>query len=182
MEIFSVGYGAGSRESGQLPNLLRVLHGKASDEGTTDAVVELSTNIDDCTGEVLGAAIEKLLAAGCFDAWATPAFTKKSRPAWVLSALCRMSDVTEAERILFTETTTFGIRRRTCTRRKLQRVNETVETPYGTVRVKVGRLDGIVVTVSPEFEDCRSAAEAHHTSIRDVLSAAQKAWEVKARA
>ena len=176
MEITAVGYGAGTRQTEFLPNLLRVFLGRESDAGSVDSVVELAANIDDCTGEVLGSTIEKLLAGGCVDAWAAPVFTKKSRPAWTLFALCRVGDVEETERILFTETTTFGIRRRLCARSKLRRTVETVETPYGPVRVKIGRLDGRVVTACPEFSDCRTAADAHHVPVREVLESARSAY------
>ena len=176
MDISAVGYGAGSRELGRLPNLLRVFLGNADADGALDTVVELSANIDDCTGELLGAAIEQLLAAGCVDAWATPAFTKKSRPAWVLSALCHPADVKGVERIFFTETTTFGVRRRACGRTKLLREMVTVETSFGPIRVKAGRRDGKVITAKPEFADAQAAAQAHGTAIKTVLAAAEQAY------
>jgi uncharacterized protein (TIGR00299 family) protein len=176
MSVEAVGYGAGTRDEGPVPNLLRVLIGRTETDGQTDTVVELSANLDDCTGEVLGAAIGRLLAAGCVDAWATPAVMKKSRPAWVLSALCAPSDAAAAEAILFAETTTFGVRRRICERSKLARGHETVETPFGPIRIKVGRRDGAVATASPEFADCAAAAEAHHVAVREVMAAATAAW------
>jgi len=172
MTVDAVGYGAGTREGDAVPNLLRVLVGEASEHGTSDTVVELSANIDDCTGEVIGATIDKLLAAGCVDAWAAPIVMKKSRPAWLLSALCSEADVAAVEEIFFTETTTFGVRRRCCARRKLNRRHETVETPYGPVRIKLGELDGRIVTASPEFADCAAAADSHHVPVREVLAAA----------
>jgi len=175
MQIASIGWGAGTRDSGPLPNLLRVFIGTPG-EGAADAVVELSANVDDCTGETIGAAIERLLAAGCLDAWAVPAVMKKSRPAWMLCALCEPGAAGEAERIVFAETTTFGIRRRFCQRTKLLRDHQTVETPYGPIRMKVGRRDGSVVTAAAEFEDSRRAAEAHGVSVREVQAAAATAW------
>ncbi len=177
MSVSAVGYGAGTREGDAIPNLLRVVLGEpAAGDADADTVVELSANIDDATGEVLGATIDKLLAAGCADAWATPIVMKKSRPAWMLSALCAPGDVDAVETILFIETTTFGVRRRTCRRSKLHRSHETVETPYGPIRVKIGRRGDETVTASPEFAECLAAAEAHHVSAREVLAAAQDAW------
>jgi hypothetical protein len=176
MELTGVGYGAGSENFSPTPNLLRVCLGRESRDGRVDTVVELSANIDDCSGEVLGSAVEKLLAAGCVDAWLTPAYTKKSRPAWVLSALAAPADVAAAERIFLTETTTLGVRRRELARTKLPRTVETVETPYGSIRVKVGRLDGSVVTASPEFADCLAAADSHHLPVKDVIQAANLAY------
>ncbi|MHC4561831.1 MAG: nickel pincer cofactor biosynthesis protein LarC [Planctomycetota bacterium] len=176
MTVSAVGYGAGSREGGPLPNLLRVFIGRGGELGTADTVVELAANLDDCTGELIGATIDRLLSAGCLDAWATPAVTKKSRPAWTLSALCHPGDVDAAEAIMLTETTTFGVRRRLCQRTMLTRRHETVETQFGPIRVKIGSRGGSVLTASPEFEDCRSAADAHHAAVKDVLAAAQAAY------
>jgi hypothetical protein len=176
MQVSAVGWGAGTREGQTVPNLLRVLLGETGQAGQTDSVVELSANIDDVSGEVLGATIEKLLAIGCLDAWATPAAMKKSRPAWVLSALADPAEARAAETLLFEETPTFGVRRRTCERSKLTRRHETVETPYGPVRVKIGSRGGADLTASPEFEDCRQAAETHHVSVREALAAAMNAW------
>ena len=177
MEVSAVGYGAGTRESEQMPNLVRVFVGQAQEDASTaDALVELSANIDDCTGELIGAAIERLLEAGCADAWAAPIVMKKSRPAWMLSALCTVGDAAEAQRILFAETTTFGVRRRPCERAKLARTWVTVETPYGPVRVKEGRADGRLVSASPEFADCQAAAGTHHVPVKEVFAAAQAEW------
>jgi uncharacterized protein (TIGR00299 family) protein len=176
MRVAKVGYGAGSRTDGPGPNLLRAFVGEAYDDGGVDSVVELSANIDDCSGEIIGSTIGLLLEAGCLDAWATPAVMKKSRPAWVLSALCLPADVDAAESVMFRQTTTFGIRRRACGRTKLLRRHETVETMYGPIRVKIGSREGQVITVSPEFADCAEAAKSHHASVREVMAAAQAAW------
>jgi pyridinium-3,5-bisthiocarboxylic acid mononucleotide nickel chelatase len=175
MQLCGSGYGAGSREFGEVPNLLRVLLGRPAEAGDVDAVVELTANLDDCTGEVLGAALEALLAGGCLDAWASPVFTKKHRPAWEVSALCPPGRTDAVARIFFEQTTTFGLRQRTCDRRTLRREHLSVETPWGAVRVKVGRLDGRVVQVSAEFADARAASEAHHVPVAEVLSAAEHA-------
>ena len=181
MAVEAVGYGAGTRDGGPLPNLLRVVLGRVGD-GQVDAVVELSANLDDCTGEVLGAAIEALLSAGCLDAWAVPITMKKSRPAWMLSALCRPADAARAEEVFFAETTTLGVRRRTCDRRTLARRHETVETPYGRIRVKVaGSAGAAPLTASPEYADCAAAAEAHGAAVRAVIDAAMDAWRNHAR-
>ncbi|MFB3893192.1 MAG: nickel pincer cofactor biosynthesis protein LarC [Phycisphaerae bacterium] len=182
MDLTAVGYGAGSRTGGKLPNLLRVFIGADAEVGTADTVVELSANIDDATGEVLGATIDKLLSAGCVDAWAAPIVMKKSRPAWMLSALCLECDADAAQRIMFAQTTTFGIRRRVCSRAKLARQFDTVQTRYGPVRVKVGRLGDEVMTAAPEFSDCAAAADAHHVSAREVMAEAQAAWRGGRRA
>jgi len=179
MTVRAVGCGAGSKAFQALPNLLRVFVGERTADGTADSLVELAANVDDSSGEVIGAAIEKLLAGGCLDAWATPIVMKKSRPAWLVSALCRPDQVPDAERILFTETTTFGIRRRPCVRSKLARRWQTVETPYGPIRVKIGALQALEVSASPEFDDCLKASEAHGVSAREVAAAALEAYRRK---
>ena len=175
MSISAVGCGAGTRDGGPVPNLLRVFLGELDDSGAADTVIELSANIDDCTGEVLGATIAKLLSAGALDAWASPIVMKKSRPAWMLSALCAPGDADGAERIIFAETTTFGIRRSARRRTKLIRRHETVETAYGPIRIKIGARAGRTITSSPEFADCLAAAEAHHVPVRQVVAAADHA-------
>lgn len=180
MRVAAVGYGAGSRFQEEFPNLLRVFVGQSDEAGDADAALELSANIDDCTGEILGATIEQLLAAGCLDAWATPIVMKKSRPAWMLSALCAPGDADRVRQILFSETTTFGIRCVPCRRTKLERRHETVETPYGPIRIKIGSQGGAVQTASPEFGDCRQAAACHHVSIKEVFEAARSAYRVGA--
>jgi uncharacterized protein (TIGR00299 family) protein len=176
MHVKGIGYGAGTREGGMLPNLLRVFVGQPQDQSTAEGVVELAANLDDTTGQIIGSTIERLISAGCLDAWATPAMAKKSRPAWVLSVLCRPADVGRAEELILRETPTLGIRRRLCQRTTLERRFETVETSFGPIRVKVASLAGDDITATPEFEDCRSAAETHHAAVRDVIAAAARAW------
>ncbi|MHC4983910.1 MAG: nickel pincer cofactor biosynthesis protein LarC [Planctomycetota bacterium] len=176
MELQAVGYGAGTRQTGPLPNLLRVYIGSESAEATAETLIELAANIDDCTGEIIGATIDKLLAAGCVDAWAAPIVMKKSRPAWTLSALAGAGDAEAAEQIIFAETTTFGIRRRTVRRSKLKRSLETVETAYGPVRIKIGRRGDKTVSIAAEFADCLAAAEAHDVPVKEVMAAAIEAY------
>ena len=176
MTVSAIGCGAGTRTGGALPNLLRVFVGESSQDGAADSVMELSVNLDDCTGEIIGAAIQSLLNGGALDAWATPVTTKKSRPGWMVSVLCHPSDTAAIEAILLTETTSFGVRRRLCGRTKLDRRHETVQTPYGPIRVKIGSHDGRDLTAAPEFEDCRTAAQAHHVAVKEVLAAAAQAW------
>ena len=181
MDIEAVGYGAGSRDDLPLPNLLRVFIGAPAEDGEADTVVELSANLDDCTGEVIGAAIERLMSAGCLDAWASPIYMKKSRPAWMLSALCAPAGAARAEEIIFAETTTLGVRRRICRRSKLARRQVTVETAYGPVRVKVSARGGRELTASPEFADAQAAAEAHGVPVREVIAAALTQYRREAK-
>jgi len=101
---------------------------------------------------------------------------KKSRPGVVLTAICERQRVEEFETIIFEETPTFGIRRQLVRRAKLSRSHEAVETRFGTLRMKVGRRRGQVVTAAPEYEDCVSAAAEKNTPLRVVMDAAVKAW------
>jgi pyridinium-3,5-bisthiocarboxylic acid mononucleotide nickel chelatase len=181
MDVASVGYGAGSRNDDHLPNLLRVFVGDLSECSTADSTVELTVNLDDCTGEIIGATIETLLAAGCLDAWASPIIMKKSRPAWQLSVLCNPSDVTAMEDILLTETTSLGVRRKTCQRTKLNREFHTVTTSFGPIRIKIARRGGLILTSSPEFDDCQQAARSHGVPARTVMDAARAAFDADDR-
>ena len=181
MDVSAVGYGAGTRNSDEIPNLLRVFVGELSDCGAVDTVVELTVNLDDCTGEIIGATIEMLLASGCLDAWAAPIVMKKSRPAWQLSVLCGPADVSAVEDILLTQTTSFGVRRRVCQRSKLTREFHTVTTPFGPIRMKLGRRGGSILTASPEFDDCRQAAQSHAVPVKKVMDAARAAFDADDR-
>ncbi len=175
LEIIADGYGAGDHPGNAMPNMLRAIIGRESDDADIDTVVELSANLDDCSGEVLGNVVARLIEHGCLDAWVCPVYTKKTRPAWILSALCLPERVADTETVIFRETTTFGIRRRELSRRKLRRERITVETEWGPITVKTGRLGDEVLTISPEFEDCCSAAESHDVSLREVMYSARKA-------
>ena len=179
MRVSSIGYGAGTRDLDGVPNLLRVFIGQECPDGDVDTVVELQTNIDDTTGEVLGAAVETLLAAGALDAWLAPITMKQSRPAWTLHVLARPGDVATVESRLFAETTAFGLRKQTLSRARLRRMHETVETPFGPIRMKLGFRGDRLMTASVELADARKAAESHGAALRCVMDAARKAWETR---
>lgn len=183
MRITAVGYGAGTREGRTTPNLLRVMLGTAAgtdgspqSDGGQDVVWQVEANLDDTTGETVGYAIGRLLEAGALDAWAVPLQMKKSRPGVMLAALAESATLPAVEELLFAETGTFGVRRRVVLRSKLARHFVEVALPGGTVRIKVGRRAGRVVTAAPEFEDCRRIAEATGAPLRDVMTAAREAW------
>ena len=180
LQIQSVGYGAGSREGQTRPNLLRVIVGEAVAEGDVDLITVLETNIDDATPEAIGHCLERLFTEGALDAYTVPIQMKKSRPGVLLTVLCAPEKARAMERIIFAETTTFGVRRHEVQRTKLPRRRETVVTPFGEIRMKVGERDG-VITVSPEYEDCRAAAEKHGVALRQVMAAATEAWAAKTR-
>jgi len=163
----------GQRELLSRPNLLRGMLCETADRAETDAVRLMECNLDDMTGEMIGHATEMLLAGGALDVWTTPVFMKKQRPGVVLSVLCREEDREKILRLLLKETTTFGVRERTAERTVLRRDFATAETPYGPVRVKRGWLGGELLTSSPEWEDCRAAAERAGVPAREVYRAAK---------
>ncbi len=175
MTIGSIGYGAGTREGDTRPNLLRVLIGEPGHAGEADRITVLETNLDDTTGEVVGFCMERLFDAGALDVYAVPIHMKKARPGLVLTVLCETGRIDAMERIIFAETTTLGIRRCEVERTKMSRRVETVETPFGSIAVKVGEHDG-TVSAGPEYEDCKAAAAKHGVPLRRVIEAARKAW------
>lgn len=180
MTIEAVGYGAGTREFAQRANVLRLIVGdaqEARDAAELDVVVVLETQIDDMTGQQIAHALDHALAAGALDAYTTPIGMKKGRPGQLLTVLCRTVDADAIEAVLFAETSTFGVRRRTCERRTLAREHVAVETPFGPVRVKIGRRGGRVLQAAPEYEDCAAAARAHRVALRAVQDAARAAWD-----
>jgi len=175
MTIESIGYGAGQREGKTRPNLLRLLVGRTGTSAEADQIAVLEANVDDCTPETVAYAVEKLLAAGALDAFCTPIYMKKGRPAVMVSVLAEPARRQELEAILFAETSTFGIRSYRAERRKLGRSYTEVDTPYGRIRLKVGRHGDKVVSVSPEYEDCRAAAERTGVPLREIMTAALRA-------
>jgi len=173
MTVRSIGYGAGKSEF-PFPNVLRVLVGEAKSEAAvpTDRVSVVETNIDDMNPEFYDLVFEKLLAAGALDVYVTPIVMKKCRPAALLSAICPVDRANDVAGIILRETTTFGVRISQADRRCLERKWETVTTKFGEIRMKVGLLDGEPVTASPEYEDCRKAAETHGVAVRMVYEEA----------
>lgn len=174
--IDRIGYGAGTRERKDVPNVLRLVTGTAAAPGAADSVAVLECEIDDQSGETLAPLLERLLATGAVDAYFTPVVMKKGRPGTLVTALVPEAARDAVERALFRETTTFGIRRTTAERRKLDRKHVEVETPFGRARMKVGLLDGAEVTRSPEFEDCQKLAAEKGVPVRDVFDAVRAAY------
>ena len=141
----------------------------------TDSVLQLETNLDDCTAETLGYAAEKLRAAGALDVWITPIQMKKNRPAHLLALLCERAELDALVEILFRETSAFGLRIQPVTRLKLQRDFIDVPTPFGPVTVKRGFRDTDLVQLAPEYESCRVLAEQHGIPLKAVYEAAYQA-------
>jgi pyridinium-3,5-bisthiocarboxylic acid mononucleotide nickel chelatase len=174
MTIERIGCGAGKRNPIEQPNILRVFIGESVTDGgagESDTVVVLETNLDDVSPEVVGYSFERLFAAGALDVFTTPIQMKKNRPGVMLTVLAESRDVATMETILFRETGTFGIRRYSATRSKLNREQVTVATPWGPVRAKKG-WRGEFAIVTPEYEDCARVAREHGVPLRDVYAAA----------
>ena len=175
----TIGYGTGTRDVA-IPNVLRVNVGtwnEAESSGkATDNAVErlliLECNLDDLNPEIMPYVLEKLLDAGALDAWLQPIIMKKGRPAQTMKVLCRPEQQHVLQQILFTETTTLGVRAYPVERTALERCWKTVKTPWGDVRVKEGLMDGRIVNAVPEFEDCKRIAEEKGISLKAVEAAA----------
>ena len=169
-----IGCGAGTRNPIEVPNVLRLFVGETVSDAESDRVWVLETNLDDCPGEVIGFAIEEAFAAGALDVFTVPIQMKKHRPGVLLTAICDDANRLAVERVLFRETATFGIRRTRADRSKLRREAVTVDTPWGVVKAKRGRRDGMGV-LTPEYEDCARVAREHHVALRDVYTAVTQA-------
>lgn len=179
MKIQAVGYGAGSLQSDEFPNVLRLILGQttAPDSANADSVCILQSNIDDVTGEVIGFTTEKLLQCGALDVFTTPIYMKHGRPAVQLSIICKIEDAQKLEKILFENAVTFGIRKQISHRTKLARNFTTVETEFGRIRIKTGSLNGKILNAKPEFSDCSSAAQKHNVPVSIVLDTALNAYK-----
>lgn len=148
----------------------------------TDTVTRLETNLDDCTAEILGAAMEKLLTAGALDVWFTPIQMKKHRPGVMLSVLCEAVAAAQCADIIFRGTTAFGVRKDEVVRLKLARRFETVLTRFGEITLKLGLKNDAVVQVAPEFESCRAASEKTGAPLQEIYAAAVSEFHSRATA
>lgn len=165
-----VGYGAGTKDLVDRPNVVRVLLG--SQPARLSPVVLLETNLDDLSPELVPDAIERCFAAGALDVWTAPVQMKKGRPGFVLSALARPEAEQAVARALLEETSALGVRVSRLERYELDRQERVVEVAGSAVRVKVGLLDGRVVNLAPEHDDCTAVARAAGRSVKSVWAEA----------
>ncbi len=173
MQVERVAYGAGGRDLPQSPNVLRLMLGKRSLPGEEDTSIIIETNIDDMNPQVYGHVIEKLMKQGAHDAYLTPIIMKKGRPAVLLSVLTDRSMADTLTDVIFRETTSIGVRIQEVGRKKLLREIREVETKFGMVRVKVSRRGDEVLTVTPEYEDCKRLAEEKQVPLKTVMEEAK---------
>jgi hypothetical protein len=169
-----VGYGAGSKDFADRPNVLRLMVGERTQAYETDEMVEIEANIDDLNPQIYDHVVERLFEAGARDVTLTPTIMKKGRPAVTVAVLAELSARERIAAVLFAETSTIGLRYHPVARLKLAREIKEVDTRWGRVRVKVSR-GGDVVTLSPEYEDCKRLAREHDVALRTILEEAQAA-------
>lgn len=176
MEVERIGYGAGSRLRKERLNILRVTIGDRSDSrrAECDHVVELRTVIDDITPEELALLREHCLAAGALEVYNVPAMMKKGRMGWEVTVLAPPDSAYAVEESLFRQGRTFGIRIGTFPRSILAREWIEVEVAKKKIRVKIGRRRGEILTLQPEFEDCRIVAEAEKIPLHRVMQRAEE--------
>jgi pyridinium-3,5-bisthiocarboxylic acid mononucleotide nickel chelatase len=176
MKIEKAGYGAGTRDFPEHPNLLRITIGETGPthraNTSNESITVLEANLDDLSPQVLAYAMERLLAEGALDVFSVPVQMKKSRPGALLTVLAKMEDANRLTKTIFAETTTLGVRRREEQRQTLSRRWETVNTTWGPVRIKIANMNGSVSNYAPEYEDCRTLAETQHVPLRTVMQEA----------
>lgn len=177
MEMSSVGYGLGARDPEAYPNALGVWIGETESAPQAGGLALLETNLDDAAGEILGYVHERLFEMGARDAWFTPIQMKKNRPAVMLSAIVNAADEKRAAKIIMRETGSLGVRARRITRHEAKRETRQVQTPLGTIAVKIGTLDGDIITSSPEYEDCRRVALETGLPLAEVYRVARAAFD-----
>jgi len=172
MTVEAVGYGAGDMDL-ETPNVLRVFLGQSTDSGGRETIMQVETTVDDMQPQLWEVVMERLFEAGALDVYLTPVMMKKSRPGTVLTALCPPDKVTELSRVLFEESPTIGVRWTAYQRERLAREMVTLTTAYGAIAFKVSRLEGRVVTATPEFDEVRRIARAKGLAVREVLDLAR---------
>lgn len=173
--ISAIGYGAGDRELSDRPNILRVLIGETSALIDKEEVVVMESNIDDSSPLVYDTLMERLFKAGAFDVALVPIQMKKKRPAVKLEIICEKKLADKLAKIVFENTTTFGVRMYPVARIKLEKEIRQVATPHGKIRIKTGRLDGKIMSVSPEYDDCKRISYKMNVPVKYILAGAMKA-------
>jgi len=180
MKIERIGYGAGEKEF-TIPNLLRMSIGEKilkdenlKDDYVNDEAVLIETNIDDMNPEFYDYIMDQLFSQGALDVFLTPIQMKKNRPAHMLSIIVYEQNLKEILEVLFSESTTLGVRIREIKRLRLAQQNFIAETKYGKIRVKVGIFKGEIKNISPEYEDCKKIAKQHQVPLKEVYEEVKK--------
>jgi uncharacterized protein (TIGR00299 family) protein len=180
MTIEESGYGAGTRDLPGHPNVVRLTIGELqaglAENTSQETISVLEANLDDLNPQVFGYVVDRLLEEGALDTFAWPVQMKKNRPGMLLTVLAKPEDASRLTRIIFTETSTLGVRRREERRHALTRKWITVGTRWGDVRLKIGSLNGTVTNYAPEYEDCRKIASEQHVPLKSVMNEALEAY------
>src|SRR5580692_8650890 len=181
MKIEKSGYGAGSQDFPGHPNVVRLTVGEAPSTAlaaktASETITVLEANLDDLNPQVFGYMMDRLLEEGALDAFGMPVQMKKNRPGTMLTVLCKPEDASKLTHLIFTETTTLGVRRRDEMRQTLARRWENVGTRWGAVRIKIASMNGTVTNYAPEYEDCRRIAAEHHVPLKTVMGEAVEGY------
>ncbi|HWS18929.1 MAG TPA: nickel pincer cofactor biosynthesis protein LarC [Candidatus Elarobacter sp.] len=180
MKTEKIGYGAGTRNFKNSPNVLRLTVGETAAQYESPFPVEeitvLEANVDDMTAQVFGYVMEQALQSGALDAFGTPVQMKKSRPGMLLTVLCRNEDSQRLTKLILSETTTLGVRMRRESRAALTRRHVSVTTKWGDIRMKLANLNGSISNYAPEYEDCRQIAKDQKVPLKTVMQEAIKVY------
>jgi len=182
MSVSAIGYGAGTADLEGQPNVVRLMIGDAASSvaGVAQETISvLEANLDDMNPQIYGYFLEKALAAGALDVFATAVQMKKNRPGMLVTVLCKPQQAEKLTKLLFEETTTLGVRSHTAERRILPREWVKVATEFGEVRMKVARVNGRIEHASPEFEDCRKLAEQKNVPLHRIMEEAMRQWSAR---
>ncbi|MGC2287498.1 MAG: nickel pincer cofactor biosynthesis protein LarC [Candidatus Acidiferrum sp.] len=193
MSVAAIGYGAGTADLEGQPNVLRIMVGEEVGVGKgeekraqagmpvllDEEIAVIEANLDDMNPQIYGYFLEKALGAGALDVYTMPVQMKKSRPGTLLTVLCKPEDTNALMELIFAETTTFGARTYRAQRRVLPREWVNVGTEFGEVRIKVSRVNGRILHVTPEFEDCRKLAAEKDVPLQRVIAEALRSYERK---
>ncbi len=168
IEIEKIGYGAGSRDLGRLPNLLRIVIGDIGSATEEDHVLLVETNMDDINPQLIPHLIEKVIAAGATDAFVTPVLMKKGRPGFLLTVLMSEPALEKISNVIFSQSTTLGLRIQTIRRSKIHRDVKTFSTSLGDVKAKESSVDG-KKRITAEFEECKRIADEKGLPLAEVM-------------
>ena len=180
MTVSAIGYGAGTADLEGQPNVLRIMIGESPEKavpGYDEEISVIEANLDDMNPQIYGYFLERALAAGALDVYTTPVQMKKNRPGTLLTVLCKPQDANALTSLIFAETTTFGVRATNAQRRILPREHVSVSTTFGDVRIKLSRVNGRILHVSPEFEDCRKLAVERNVPLQQVINEALRRYQ-----
>ena len=176
MRLETIGYGAGSRDLPDAPNVLRVLIGEASDHAAAQTVVVIEAEVDDMNPQIFGALMDRLYAAGALEVFYAPVQMKKNRPGTLMTIVAKPDQRSALIELVFRESTTIGVRYQEMARECLDREMVSIETSFGPVRFKVARRGHEVLNAQPEFDDLSELATQHQVPVKEVQSVALAAW------